>query len=83
MVERNSINTNITFDKSVKKDILALLGKDINEDNLIVEKTDLEQKVLTFEGEEISLEEFGGIQKGSEVFIKNNLVSLIKLSKKV
>ena len=83
MTDRNLINPKITFDKSVKKDILSLLDKDVNEDNLIVEENDFEQKVLTFEGEEISLEEFGGIQKGSEVFIKNNLVSLIKLSKKV
>ena len=32
--------------------------------------------------EELTLEEFGGVQKGSEVFIKQDLVSLMRLSKK-
>lgn len=71
----------MTFDKSVKRDILDLLNKTINEEKLIVEKEKPEQKVLTFDGEEISIEEFGGVQKGSEVFIKDDLISLMKLSK--
>ena len=74
--------TKITFDKSAKGKILDLLGKKVDEEGLIVEKDDPGQKVLTFDGEEISFEEFGGVQKGSEVFIKNNLVSLIRLSKR-
>lgn len=72
----------ITFDKSAKRDILDLLGKAVNDEDLIVEKGNPRQKVLTFDGEELSLEEFGGVQKGSEVFIKDNLVSLIRLSKR-
>lgn len=72
----------ITFDKSVRNDILSLLNKTVNEEKLIVEKDKPAQKVLTFDGEEISIEEFGGIQKGSEVFIKNDLISLMKLSKR-
>lgn len=72
----------ILFDKSAKKDILELLDKTIDSEGLIVEKNNPNQRVLTFDGEEISLDEFGGIQKGSEVFIKNNLVSLIRLSKR-
>ncbi|MBU0662702.1 MAG: hypothetical protein ABH854_00585 [Candidatus Diapherotrites archaeon] len=72
----------ITFDKNARKDILDLLDKTVDEDGLIVEKEKPEQKVLTFDGEEISLEEFGGVKRGSEVFIKDNLVSLIRLSKR-
>ncbi|MBI5635719.1 hypothetical protein HY993_02030 [Candidatus Micrarchaeota archaeon] len=75
------METEIVFDKSVRKNILNLLDKDINDDSLIVEKDNPKQKVLTFDGQEISIEEFGGVKKGSEVFIKNNLVSLIKFSK--
>ena len=71
----------ITFDKSIKKDILELLGKTTDNENLIIEKNNPEQKVLTFDGEEISLEDFGGIQAGSEVFIKNDLPSLMKFSR--
>jgi len=72
----------IVFDKSVKKEILDILNKTVDKDGLIVEKDNPEQKVLTFDGQEISQDEFGGVQKGSEVFIKNNLVSLMRLSKK-
>ncbi len=72
----------IVFDKNAKKDILGLLGKEVNKEGLIVEKNDPEQKVLTFEGQEIAIDDFGGVQKGSQVFIKNNLVSLIRLSKR-
>jgi len=72
----------ITFDQKARKDVLELLDKAVNEEGLIVEKSNPSQKVLTFDGEEISLKEFGGVQKGSEVFIKDNVVSLIKLSKR-
>ncbi|MFH1751381.1 MAG: hypothetical protein ABH821_00350 [archaeon] len=72
----------IVFDKNAKKVVLELLEKTVDEEGLIVEKGNPAQKVLTFDGEEISLQEFGGVQKGSEVFIKDNLVSLIRLSKR-
>ena len=72
----------ITFDKKAKQEILDLLDKTVDGEGLIVEKDNPAQKVLTFDGEEISVEEFGGVQKGSEVFIKNNLVSLLRLSKR-
>ena len=71
----------ITFDELVKEDILDFLDKKVDDDGFIVEKKDPEQKVLTFDGEEISLEDFGGAKKGSEVFIKNDLISLIRFSK--
>lgn len=72
----------ILFDKSAKEEVLELLDKAIDTEKYIVEKDNPKQRVLTVDGEEISLEEFGGIQKGSEVFIKNNLVSLIRLAKR-
>ncbi|MBS3059886.1 MAG: hypothetical protein J4432_00045 [DPANN group archaeon] len=75
------ININITFEDSAKGEILTLLDKKINADGLIVERANPNQKVLTFEGEEISINDFGGVKKGSEVFIKDNLISLMKLSK--
>jgi len=76
------MSTKITFDKNAKKEILTLLDKTVDGDDMIVEKDNLEQRVLTFDGEEISLQKFGGVQMGSEVFIKDNLVSLIRLSKR-
>ena len=72
----------ITFDKSAKKDVLELLGKNVDSEGFIVEKDNPQQKVLTFDGQEITVDEFGGIQKGSEVFIKDDLVSLMEFLKK-
>ncbi len=73
----------IIFDKAVKHQILELFGKTLDAEGYIVEKDNPSQRVLTFdEGREITFDDFGGLQKGSEVFIKNNLVSLIRLSKR-
>jgi hypothetical protein len=71
----------VTFDDKVKKDVLDLLNKDVDGDGFIVEKDNPTQRVLTVEGEEITLEELGGVQKGSEVFIKKDVVSLMRISK--
>lgn len=72
----------LTFDDSVRKEILNTFNKDINEEGIIIEKDNPSQKVLSIDGEEISADEFGGIKKGSEVFIKNDLISLMRFSKR-
>jgi len=72
----------LTFDKSVIRDVLNYLDKDLDDKDFIVEKSDKSQRVLTIDGEEISVKEFGGVQKGSQVFIKDDLVSLMRLTKK-
>lgn len=72
----------ITFDKSSKKEILEFLNKEVDSEGFIIEKDNVSQRVLTFDGEEISIEEFGGMQKGSEVFIKNDIIALLRLCKK-
>jgi len=72
----------IRFEKSLSKEILEIFDKEVNEEGLIVEKSDPSQKVLSPEGDEISSEEFAGITKGSEVFIKSDLASLMNFSKK-
>ncbi|PIP53869.1 MAG: hypothetical protein COX07_08405 [Bacteroidetes bacterium CG23_combo_of_CG06-09_8_20_14_all_32_9] len=71
----------ITFDENVKHEILDLFDKSVDEEEYIVEKSNPKQRVLTFDGQEIKIDEFGGIKSGSEVFIKKDLVSLMKLSK--
>ena len=44
---------------------------------------DVEERRLLRDGEEIRVEEWGGIRKGSEAFIKNDTFSLIELAKKL
>ena len=78
-MDQNKIK--LTFDESVKNEVLGFIGKDVDSDGFIVEKDNPKQRVLTVDNEEITLEEFGGYQRGSEVFIKNDLISLMRLSK--
>lgn len=70
----------IVFDNSSKGFILELLNKAVDKEGYIIEK-DTGQRVFTFEGEQIKLDKLGGIQKGSEIFIEDNLVSLLRLIK--
>lgn len=75
--------SNITFDKSAKKDILKLYGKTIDDEGFIVEEDNKKQRVLTPKGEEIHISDWGGIYKGSEAFVKSDTISLIELAKKL
>ena len=70
----------ITFDKSVKEQILSIFGKAVDADGFIVEKDNPGTRVVTPSGDEIHIDEFAGIYKGSEIFVKSDIVSLIELS---
>ena len=74
---------NLVFDEEVKMDILDLYGKTIDGEGFIVEKENMKQKVLTPKGEEIQINEWAGIIKGSEAFVKLDAFSLIELAKKI
>lgn len=71
-----------TFDDSVKEEILDAFDKDIDSEGFIVEKDNPNQRVLSEDSQEVNINEFGGLKKGSEVFIKKDMVSLLRLSKK-
>lgn len=73
----------ITFTPDLKRFILDALDKSVDAENFIVEKSAPTQRVVTPEGEEVKLDEFGGVRKGSMIFIKSGLVSMIKLSEKL
>jgi len=73
----------ITFTREAQEDILDLYGKSLDEEGFIVEKENQNQRVLTPSGEEIHIDEWAGIRKGSEAFIKNDAFSLIELAKKI
>ena len=64
--------SNLTFDETAKEDILDMYEKTTDSEGFIVEKDKPEQKVLTPKGEEIHIDEWGGIVKGSEEFIKSD-----------
>lgn len=73
----------ITFDENSKEEILSCFGKTVDQEGYIIETDDPTMRVITPDGEEITVEEFAGIRKGSEIFIKSDLPSLIKLIDKL
>ena len=75
--------SSIRFDGSTKEDILKLFGKEVDGEGFIVETDNPELRVLTPHGEEIQFEDWGGVRKGSEAFIKKDVFSLVRLAKEM
>lgn len=59
--------------------ILEAFGKSINDNGLIIENS-TNELVYTPEGEEIEAKKFGGLKRGSEIFIKDDLYSIMNLA---
>jgi hypothetical protein len=72
----------ITFNSELKKQVLDLIGKSVDDEGYIVEKDQPKSRVINVEGEEVCLDDFAGVRRGSEVFIKNDLYSIMRLSKR-
>ena len=68
----------VRFDSSLKKKILSAFDKDVDSEGFIIEENSREKVLSGEEGENIKLEDFAGIKKGSQVFIKSDLASLLK-----
>lgn len=74
------LNNVITFDKASREFILDAFDKIVDQEGYIVEKSNPTQRVLTPEGDEVQLADFAGIRKGSLLFFKKDLPSLLTLS---
>ena len=73
------IKPKLLFHKKNLKLILEAFGKSINEDGLIIELSTGEP-VYTPDGEEIEARNCGAIKKGSEIFLKDDLFSIMSLA---
>ncbi len=69
----------ITFDKSAKDYILDVFNKSVDKDDFIIEKDNPNQRVLAPDGQQVEYKDFAGIKRGSEIFIKSDLISLMNL----
>jgi len=69
----------ITFDAASKQEVLSYFGKTTDQEGYLIEADNPTQRVITPDGENITIEEFAGIRKGSEIYIKSDLPSLIEL----
>lgn len=70
----------VVFDRTSRNFILKSINKISSSDGFLVEKNNTNQKVLTREGEEIRARDVGVIRPGSQIFIKKDIVSLIKFA---
>lgn len=75
----NQDQTKIIFDESAKNFILDTFDKSTDAEGFLIEKANPSQRVLTKDAQEIKKDQFAGIRKGSEIFIKSDLPSLIQL----
>jgi len=72
----------ITFDNSARDFVLDAFGKSVR-DGFVVEKATPTQRVLTPRGEEIPETEFAGVRKGSVIFVKSDIVSLVETAESI
>jgi hypothetical protein len=72
----------ITFDESARGFILDAFGKSVR-DGFVVEKSKPSEKVITPRGEDIPVKEFAGVRKGSVIFVKSDIVSLVEAAEAV
>lgn len=69
----------VTFTRTTQDFVLDAFDKTKDSEGYLVEKSNPSQRVLTKDGEEINENYFAGIRKGSQVYIKSDLVSLMRL----
>jgi hypothetical protein len=77
------MNKVITFDKSAKVAILELFGKTVDAQGYIVNKGNSAEKVLAADGEPLEIAQFAGIKKGSLVFVKSDINSVVSLADEI
>lgn len=73
----------ITFDQSAKKDILDIFDKAIDKEGFIIEKKGTRERVLSPTGDEVEASKLAGIKRGSLLFFKSDLPSLIELADRI
>lgn len=76
------MSLHVTFDAGSRDFVLDAFGKAAR-GGFIVEKSDSNQKVLTPRGEEIPVQDFAGIRKGSAIFVKSDIVSLVEAAETI
>lgn len=70
------IQINFANDKYTREFVLSLFSKSVDREGFVIENN-TKARVLSSDGDEIKFDEFGGVTNGSEIYLKNNIVSLI------
>lgn len=69
----------VTFDndQESKLFILQSIGKEIDDEEYVID-SETKERVLLPNGEELLFNDFAGVKKGSEIFIKSDIISLVE-----
>lgn len=59
--------------------VLEAFNKSLDESGFIIDSNTME-RVLTPEGDEIQKHQFGGMKKGSEIYLRDDLMTVINLA---
>ena len=66
----------ITFGPSATETVLEEFGKTVDEEQYIIDKETEERVESYYKGEEIHIDEFGGVIEGSVGFIKDDFAEI-------
>lgn len=75
----NNDDARLVFDESARDFVLQAFGKTVDDSGYIVEAGNTSKRVQTIDGQEIKKEQFAGVRKGSEIYIKSDITSLIDM----
>lgn len=71
------MTSEVTFGPSAAETILEQFGKTLDDEGYIIDE-ETGERVESNLGNEITIEELGGIGKGSQIFIEKDFVSVSK-----
>lgn len=72
----------VLFDEGSKEFLLSAFGCSVNEDGIIINNK-LNETVLTREGNEMTVSDFGALKKGSLRFLEADLGSLLEVVEEI
>ncbi|MFA6431836.1 MAG: hypothetical protein WCV91_05630 [Candidatus Margulisiibacteriota bacterium] len=70
----------ISFTQDAKPFILDIFNKSIDKEGFVVEKDNPQKRVIALDGETVKAKELAAIKKGSLVFVKSDVISLVELA---
>lgn len=71
------MSTKLTFDDSASEFVIEAFGKEVDSEGYVIDPQ-TGQRVTSPEGEEVKAEEFGGVEKGSTLFLQDDFASLVE-----
>jgi len=70
------MTTTLTFDASVAEDVIKEFGREVDDDGYIVDP-ETGNRVETESGDQIHVDQFAGVEKGSIIFLDDDFNTLV------